>query len=154
MHIPSQFWSIEKLGIKLTQISIDFKHERCCLVTLTGPKVNSGVETLNWATLEVASPSSISGEKHHLVTKVRPEQLGQVTQVVVVTGKVTAIFVLHLRAKRAGGASYFPVEWRVMLQEKLQFYLHSDDRATILVQIRFNHGQYFAHPLVHCWDII
>lgn len=139
------------MHIKPKQISIDFNRERCCKVTLTWPKVNSGVETLYRATLEVASPSSIGGEKHHLVTQVRPEQLSQVTQVVIVTGKVTAIFVLHLGAKRAGGARYFPVERSVTLQEEeIQFYLHRDDWPTVLVQIRFNHGQYLAHPLVHC----
>lgn len=87
-----------------------FNHERCCMVTLTWSKVNSGVETLYGATFEVASPSSIGGEKHYLVTQVRPEQLGQMTQVVVVAGEVTAIFVLHLRAKRARGVSYFLME--------------------------------------------
>lgn len=87
-----------------------FNYERCCMVTLTWPKVNSGVETLYGATFEVASPSSIGGEKHNLVTQVRPEQLGQMTQIVIVTGEVTAIFVLHLRAKRAGEVSYFLVD--------------------------------------------
>lgn len=53
------------------------------------------------ATLEVASPSSVGGEKHHIVAQVSPEQLGQVTQVVVVAGEVTAIFVLHLRVRKS-----------------------------------------------------
>lgn len=42
------------------------------------------------------NPSPICGEEHHLLPQVGPEQFGQKTQVVVVTGVVTAIFILHL----------------------------------------------------------
>lgn len=78
-------------------------------LTPTWPKVNSGVESLYRATLEVAEPSSIRGEEHHILAQVRLEQLGEVTQVVVVTGEITAIFILHLPdTGTAGGRYHFP----------------------------------------------
>lgn len=78
---------------------------------VTWPKVNSGVEILYRATLEVAEPSSICGEQHHLLAQVRAEQLGQVTHIVVVTGEITAIFILNLPNKGIpGGRCYFLIE--------------------------------------------
>lgn len=66
------------------------------LCTLTWPKVHSRIEALYRATLEKADWSAVCGEQHHLLTQVRPEQLGQVTHVVVVAGEITSILILHL----------------------------------------------------------
>lgn len=65
-------------------------------VSPTGPKVNSSVEILYRATLEILEPGPVRSEEHHLLPQVGPEQLGQVTQIVVVTSEVTAIFILNL----------------------------------------------------------
>ena len=68
--------------------------------TPTRPEVHSGVDFFYRATLEEADPRSICGEEHHVVAQVRPEQLVKVTQVVVVTSEITAIFILHLTKHR------------------------------------------------------
>lgn len=75
-------------------------------MTLARPKVNSGIEVLYGATLQVADAGSIRGEEHHLVAEVRPEQLGKVTQVVEVTGEVAAIFIFHLPTRYSTGEGF------------------------------------------------
>lgn len=90
----SCLWSIKRMLITL-HLMINYSNTKNSLVP-TWTKVYSGIEALYGATLEVAQPSSICGEQHHLVSQVEAEQLGQVTHVVVVTGKVAAILVLHL----------------------------------------------------------
>ena len=68
----------------------------------TWAKVHSGVDALQSSTLEVPGPGPVCGEQHHVVPQVGAEQTGQVTQVVVVTGKVAAVLILHLRERRGG----------------------------------------------------
>lgn len=72
-------------------------------MTTTWAEVHSGVETPYCATLQIAQACSVSGEEHHFVPEMRPEQLGKVAQVVVVTGEIAAIFILHLRKDIRGG---------------------------------------------------
>lgn len=78
-------------------------------LTPTWAEVHGGVETLYCATLQITRACSISGEEHHFVPEVGPEQLGKVTQVVVVTGEVAAIFILHLTGVKEirRGCNYF-----------------------------------------------
>ena len=83
--LPRDIWLIEK------NITLNQQH-----LTPTRPKVNSGIDFFYRATLDVANTRSICGEEHHVVAQVRPEQLVKVTQVVVVTSEITAIFILHL----------------------------------------------------------
>lgn len=96
-------------------------------MTPTRAKVNSGVQVLQRATLEVVEAGSVRGEKHHVFTQVASEQLHQVAHVVVVAGQVAAVFVLHLDA---------------------------DDGTPVLVEIRLHHGQQLPHPLVYCSDVV
>lgn len=136
MHIQSGFGSKDSNDKKLKQPFVDFytEIEHVARATLTWPKVNSGVQSLYRATLEVAGPGSIGGEQHHLVTKVRPEQLGQVTQVVVVTCEVAAIFILHLQARKSRWSKLFSSGGVVMPQEaEFQIHLHSNNGTTMLV---------------------
>lgn len=69
-------------------------------LTPTWAEVHSGVEAPHCATPQIAQACSVSGEEHHFVPEVRPEQLGKVAHVVIVTGKVAAIFILHLTGRK------------------------------------------------------
>lgn len=109
-----------------------------CLIP-TWPKVNCGIETLYGATFEVVKPSTICGEKHHLLIQVRAEQLGQVTHVVVITGEVTSVFVLHLpNADMSGGRSASNC---LQCSQKLHTHLYSDNGTAVLIQIRLHHWE-------------
>lgn len=62
----------------------------------TWPKVHGGIDILYCSTFEVAYAAAVCGEQHHIISKVGPEQFGQVSQIVVITSKVTAVFILYL----------------------------------------------------------
>lgn len=69
---------------------------------LTWSKINSSIKTLQRATFQVGHTCSVSGEKHHLIPKVRTKQWSQVTEVIVVTSKIAPILVLNLRGINRG----------------------------------------------------
>lgn len=67
-----------------------------CVCFLTRPEVHSGIDTLQSSTLQIPDSGSICAEQNHVVPQVRAEEFHQVTQVIKITRKVTAILVLHL----------------------------------------------------------
>ncbi len=62
----------------------------------TWAEVNGGIDALEGSTLEITHTCSICGEQDHLISQMRAEQLAEMSHVIIITGKVTAVFILYL----------------------------------------------------------
>lgn len=92
----------------------------------TCAEVHRGIQAVQRATCHLPVCVSISGEQQRFSSEVEAKQSPQVTHVVVVTGEVAPIFVLHL---------------------------HTDDVSVVDIKPAFDFGEEDIEPLVNCLQV-